>query len=302
MGSGTPVPEAEFLWRLDWHPNSRALALAEGAALGAGEQVAPGLFRSQRPYVAGLVAYGLGGGRIVAAGTPAQLSTQCSGRELAAGTRVFMPRGPWKPSGSRLEFLGQLGPDLVHGVRGCPLELYATDDRWYLVERDAAQPFSAPELPYRTSTSTSSRLARAIVNLVARAGDAVLDPICGTGVLLIEAARLGCSVRGSDTNVKACHMARANFSALGLEAEIVVRDAFEPTDEFADVVVGDLPYGRRLQPSAVEPLARLLAARAKRWALIADADLSEALRAAGTEPRLVIEVPKATFSRYVLVG
>ncbi len=302
MASGTRVPEPKYLWRFDWHPSSRGLALAEGVALGAGEQVAPGLFRSERPYVGGFAGYGLGGGRIVAEGAPADLMEQCATRELAPGARVFLPRGPWKPSGSRLDFLGELGPGIVHGTRGCALELYATKELWYLVERGAESSFEAPKLPYRTSTSTSSRLARAVVNLVARAGDVVFDPVCGTGVLLIEAARVGAHVRGSDTNVKACHMARANFSALGLSAEIVVRDAFEATSDAVDVVVGDLPYGRRLEPSAIEPLACLLAARARRWALIADTDLSEVLRAAGTPPRQVVEVPKPTFSRYVLVG
>ena len=70
----------------------------------------------------------------------------------------------------------------------------------------------------------------------------------------------------------------------------------------ADALVGDLPYGRRLEPSALASFAEALPKRARRWALVAHVDLTGPLTAAGHPPRQVLEVPKPTFIRYVMVG
>ncbi len=268
----------------------------EAAALGVGDEVAPGLFVGPRPFRSGRAAFGVGGGRLLAAGRPASLVAACEGRR-----RVKVPAGPWKRSGSPTELLKQIPADLVPARRReAELELYPTAGDWLLVEPAPWPPhFVAPDLPVRTSTSLPSQLARAVVNLVAHPGDRVLDPVCGTGVLLIEALRIGCQGVGRDRNPKALAGARRNLEALGLTARRERRDALEADDEPLDVVVGDLPYGRRLEPTDLGPLARAVRQRGRRWALVAHVDLSEEL---GEGLRQVIEVPKPTFSRFVHLG
>ena len=290
---------ALHLWRFDWAPELRELVRREAAALGAGREVAPGLFVGSTPFDPARGGFSLGGGELVGDVAPR------TSLDLPPQTRVRVVRGPWKASGNPVDFLAHLAPGLVPGGPGGELELYAAAERWYLVRTPPGGPwrFSSPDLPYRTSTSLASQLARAVVNLVARPGERVLDPVCGTGVMLVEAARLGCSIVGGDLSVKACGMARANLLALELEGTIHQRDALSDHGQApADVLIGDLPYGRRLAPCDLQPFARVLPTLARRWALVADVDLSPALSAAGHPPDYTVRVAKPTFARTVCVG
>lgn len=283
------------LWRVDWQPRWRGLVEAEAQALGAGRLVAPGLYESERPYLAGRLAFGVGGGQVVAQGPPETLETP-------KGASVHVVKAPCKQSGSPLEFLARLPQRPAYAPRGCELELYCPEGDWYLVRTTPAPAFLAPALPRRTSTSLPSQLARALVNLVARPGDRVFDPVCGTGVLLVEAARIGCEVSGSDQSWKAVRWARENLAALGLEGAIARANALTLESEPCDVLVGDLPYGLRLESADLTPFVDRLPSLAHRWALVANTDLSVGLTAAGHPPRLHLEVPKATFVRHVFVG
>ena len=58
--------------------------------------------------------------------------------------------------------------------------------------------------------------------------------------------------------------------------------------------------GDRLSTHVQGPLA--IPARAPRWALVADRDLSQALRDVGHPPEKVVPIPKWTFSRFVHLG
>lgn len=292
------MTRADWLWRFDWNPDFRELVLAEAEALGAGAPIAPGLFLGTRPYEAGLAGFGVGGGQVLSdAPTPAGLVVP------ADAPRIRVAKGPWKVSGNPADLLARLGR-IAPAPPGWSPELYVTPDRWVLVRATPSPHYVAPELPYRNSSSLSSQVARAVVNLVARPGDRLLDPVCGTGVLLVEAARLGCSVVGWDINRKAAGSARANLRSLGLSGEVLEQDALQvpPADDGFDVLVGDLPYGIRLTGQALEPFLRTLPPRAKRWALVAHEDPSDALAAAGAPPRFTIRIVKPTFTRYLAVG
>jgi len=282
---------------MDWQPRLQAIASAEARALGAGSCVAPGLFLSEVPYPQGRIAFGIGGGRILARGAPETFETP-------PGEPVHVVKAAFKQSGSPLEFLARLPAKPAFANRGARLELYCPDGDWYLVEHVAEATYVAPELPRRTSTSLPSRLARAVVNLVAKPGDRVLDPLCGTGVLLVEAARIGGEVEGSDLTWKAVRWARENFAALELSGTFARADALELKvgDPRHEALVGDLPYGRRLAPSDPTPLVERLPRLARRWALVSHEDVSDALAAAGNSVALHVEVPKATFVRHVFVG
>ena len=90
--------------------------------------------------------------------------------------------------------------------------------------------------------------ARAVANLAgARPGATVLDPMCGTGGILIEAGLVGARVVGSDAQRKMVRGARVNLAA-HLDAFDVLRaDATRLPigDDAVDAVVFDAPYGRQ---------------------------------------------------------
>jgi tRNA (guanine10-N2)-dimethyltransferase len=100
-------------------------------------------------------------------------------------------------------------------------------------------------------------LARAIGNLARiQPGDLVLDPMCGTGGLLIEAGLLGARPLGIDAQAKMVRGTRTNLrAALGDalvktpgDAPFLARGdatALPLPDDRVDRVVVDVPYGRQ---------------------------------------------------------
>lgn len=110
--------------------------------------------------------------------------------------------------------------------------------------------------------------------LVALAGVApgmrLLDPCCGAGTILVEAARQGAVVQGGDRDSAAVATARANVAAAGVAATVGRWDATAlPLAAGAvDRVVTNLPWGRqvvtdtalaRFYERAVAELRRVLA-------------------------------------------
>ncbi len=78
--------------------------------------------------------------------------------------------------------------------------------------RDEARPYISAEI------GTSPKMCRTLLNLAgARPGDTVLDPFCGSGTLLMEAAFLGMKCRGIDISSEAAEGTRANMKWLGSE-------------------------------------------------------------------------------------
>lgn len=75
------------------------------------------------------------------------------------------------------------------------------------------------------------KLAQAMLNLAGvESGQRVLDPFCGTGVVLQEAALLGCEVYGSDLNEKMVRYTRDNMVWLEDHARISVGKYYEVAD------------------------------------------------------------------------
>ncbi len=100
----------------------------------------------------------------------------------------------------------------------------------------------AAERPINFSNSLPPRLSRALVNLVAAPGDTLIDPCCGAGTVLIEAARMGVHACGSDLNEAHLEMARRNLGYFGCAAPLRRADAREFEGRY-DAAVLDLPYG-----------------------------------------------------------
>jgi len=90
------------------------------------------------------------------------------------------------------------------------------------------------------------KFARCMVNLSRiRRGELLLDPFCGGGGILTEAALIGCRTAGSDIDRRMIKGCAANMKELGLDgSDLVLADARRLPYSRTDAVVTDPPYGR----------------------------------------------------------
>ncbi len=100
--------------------------------------------------------------------------------------------------------------------------------------------------PFFHPSAMPSKLARCMVNLArAKAGELVLDPFCGTGSVIIEAAFIDCRVLGFDVQRRMAEGARTNLRHFGLGSEgLVVADSRRLPLKRIDHIVTDPPYGK----------------------------------------------------------
>jgi tRNA (guanine10-N2)-dimethyltransferase len=99
--------------------------------------------------------------------------------------------------------------------------------------------------PFFHPSAMQAKLARCMVNLAKpRAGELLLDPFCGTGSTLIEAAYVGCRVLGLDVQRRMARGTLKNLTYFGVKPEgVVVADARNLPVVKIDCVVTDPPYG-----------------------------------------------------------
>ena len=127
------------------------------------------------------------------------------------------------------------------------------------IDRRAFERRRMPTFPFQRPVSLPPRLARAAANLArVRPGDRVIDPFCGTGALLLEAALLGAKCSGVDRDARMARGALRNFAHLGQTAESVrigdAAEAFAPADAALwDAVLTDPPYGRQSGSGGEDP-------------------------------------------------
>lgn len=113
----------------------------------------------------------------------------------------------------------------------------------------AAKPFverRPRKKPFFHPSAMPSKLARCMVNLAhAKTGELVLDPFCGTGSVMIEAAFIGCRVLGFDVQRRMTKGCLKNLKHFHIEPEgVVMADARRPPLAKVDCLVTDPPYGR----------------------------------------------------------
>jgi tRNA (guanine10-N2)-dimethyltransferase len=152
---------------------------------------------------------------------------------------------------------------------------------------DARRP---TDRPFFQPGSMDPMDARALANVAgAGPGSRLLDPMCGTGGLLVEAGLAGADVIGVDAQAKMTRGARQNLEHYLGEGAVVRGDATQlPFEAGAfDGVVFDAPYGRqsKIEGESLERLlgdalaeARLLAGRA---VVVGDRPYEDAAAAAG---------------------
>lgn len=105
--------------------------------------------------------------------------------------------------------------------------------------RPRARPFFHPAAIF-------PKLSRALVNLTrVDAGDVFLDPLCGTGSLLLEAYELGARPVGADRDSRMVRGALRNMSSFGQDWLGVVRaDVSRAPFSGVHGIATDIPYGR----------------------------------------------------------
>jgi len=147
--------------------------------------------------------------------------------------------------------------------------------------------------PHTYIRALPARLARAMVNLVAKPGQQVLDPCCGVGTIPIEAEHIGCRVTGFDLSPKMADASNQNLQHFGFPPCAAVADARTLAGRW-DAVVTDLPYGHighyEDAKSAAEILPNILTL-APRAAIVLAADATADLTRLGHPPRQVVPVP-----------
>ena len=118
----------------------------------------------------------------------------------------------------------------------------------------------ANKRPFFRPVSLEPRLARAAVNIAAGTNEGyVVDPMCGTGGILIESALTGRPTLGIDFDPVMVEGCQENIDWAKVEAEVKRGDAtrFELPNNVAAVVV-DPPYGRN-SPSDEKLIEDMLA-------------------------------------------
>ncbi|MDQ2051842.1 methyltransferase domain-containing protein [Natronolimnohabitans sp. A-GB9] len=177
--------------------------------------------------------------------------------------------------------------------------------------------------PFFQPGSMDPLLARAVANVAgARPGATILDPMCGTGGVLVEAGLVGADVIGADAQEKMVRGARKNLdgflerdepSPTGVargEYHLVRGDATRLAleDDAVDGVVFDAPYGRqsKIETHRLEDLVSGALAEARRVApravVVADRSWAGKARDAGWSLEAAFERRvHRSLTRYVLV-
>ncbi len=199
--------------------------------------------------------------------------------------------------------MGTAKPDLRHPTTRLLLA-EQTGEVW--LGEIVAEPDKSYDLhdakPHRTSASLPSRMARGLVNLAGPAATTIVDPCCGTGSILLEAARIGLSGIGADRSKRCFGMSSKNVAHFGYSARVEHADASDLAVGDADAVVTDLPYGRNLVADADNIRAILAAcvAFAPVGVFVAGEDISHALLEVGYATASVHRVRKYNaFTRFI---
>jgi len=100
--------------------------------------------------------------------------------------------------------------------------------------------------PFFHPSAMPAKLARCMVNLARpKKDDLLLDPFCGTGSFLIEAALMDCRVLGFDAQNRMVKGSLRNMRFFNLEYDgLAVADAKHLPVTKVDCIVTDPPYGR----------------------------------------------------------
>lgn len=96
--------------------------------------------------------------------------------------------------------------------------------------------------------SIRSSLAHILCRLAdVKKGMCILDPLCGSGTIVREAAILGAKITCGDIDPKACADAESNLSSEGMKTEVTVWNASSTgLDKKFDAIISNLPLKKQV--------------------------------------------------------
>ena len=309
-----------YLYTFNAQEGEQALCRMEMRAL-LGEDTEAGILLSERdievsrsPFVKERVAVVCEGGSVT------DVAEQASRLDLGGRTFLvrFLKRNGLAPE-DKIEYEEQRNIEraIARRMRGIanvrePDVAYAIvpfRGRWFfgVLERNAAKWLDHMQKPSAYSIALPTRLARAAVNIAAPdenpAARSVIDPCCGIGTALVEAASIGMRIVGRDINPLAATGARANLAHFGYACEVTLGDIAGVTVRYDSAVV-DLPYNHvtKITPAGQLDILRHAKRIADRVVVLSIAPIDDMLAAAGF--RVVdrcVWSKNDTFERHVLL-
>ncbi|MDR1954654.1 MAG: methyltransferase domain-containing protein [Candidatus Methanoplasma sp.] len=147
-------------------------------------------------------------------------------------------------------------PDIIVRMQLCDKVHLFIEER--TIDRNIMEKRKVGERPFFSPISLHPKYARALINLTgAKRGDTVLDPFCGTGGIVIEAADMGMKAIASDFDEEMVLGCRENMDFYGLELfdheTIDIKDIPDRFSEI-DAVITDPPYGRSTKTGGEDAL------------------------------------------------
>jgi len=134
------------------------------------------------------------------------------------------------------------------------IRVVVTDEKAYVgfklfeIDRKSFEKRKAQHRPFFSPISLHPKLARALVNISEISENEVfLDPFCGTGGILIEAALIDAKIIGSDISKKMVNGCKRNLEYYGIKEYKLYQCDIGEIPKFVDevdAVATDFPYGR----------------------------------------------------------
>ena len=137
-------------------------------------------------------------------------------------------------------------PDVIVRMQMCDkVHLYIEEK---VTDTDLLEKRKVGERPFFSPISLHPKYARALINMAeVKRGETVLDPFCGTGGIVIEAAEMGMKAVASDFDEDMIIGCQENLDFYGLKMhDFDVLDIGEIAERFPemDSICTDPPYGR----------------------------------------------------------
>ncbi len=290
-----------------------SLIAAELSHMHGAELAEPGVYLSASPVAWAETAFGIAGGRqLAAAPTLEQLTAQLRALQLEPKTLgIVAYRIPRKARGSSAaktavaDSIDADGVDVASPSLDLGLVVSAAGYRVFIRNGGGdASWLRVQDRPNNLPVSIGVRLAKAMLNLsVVSPGRAVVfDPFAGSGTIPLVAALSGHAAIGSDIAYKVVLLARDNADALDAHVALSHQDA-RTSVQRADYIITNLPYGAfcHLAVDSLYQVLTNLKALAPRITLATGVDLRDALLASGYIIDAAIEVEPERFKRLVYV-
>ncbi|MCF8239331.1 MAG: methyltransferase [Saprospiraceae bacterium] len=161
--------------------------------------------------------------------------------------------------------------------------------------------FKHKQKPYSYSNSISMPIAKALVNIAAKADkkSKLLDACCGVGTIMLEACFAGNHIEGCDINWKLCENARENLSYFNYTANVYHSDIIDIHMRY-DAAIIDLPYNlsSRATDQDIAHIMESVAEITDRLVIVSTSDMTNLISKVGFRIADHCSVPKSGKTKF----